>query len=137
MAQPPSSPQFVKAVRWGNVGWRPNSAIRDNQQIGAYGDVVLTRRWNQNAGLQLISRGFNPSGWMVVSGSELPYWQQTVTPGNVSGGQRFGAQAHSGSLTPWTAAQMQGALVRAQIQQSGLANAAFTQALIQANLQAA
>jgi hypothetical protein len=41
------------------------------------------------------------------------------------------------ALTPWTASQMRGQLVRAQIAQSGLAQAAFTSALIDANLKSA
>jgi len=136
VAQPVDS-RFTKASRWGPVGWRGLPTPSATNQNGAYGDVVLTEQFKNQPGVQRISRGYNPTGWMVDSRSNLPYWQQTVTPGNVAGGQRYGSQFNPTALTPWTAAQMQGALVAAQIKQSGLANAQFTAALIAANLQAA
>ena len=133
----PVSNNFVKATNWNAVAYRPNTAVLAPTQIGAYGDVVLTKQYAISPGVQRRSRGFNPTGWMVDSRSELPYWQQTVTPGNVTGGQRFGSQAHNGQLTPWVAAQMQGALVAAQIKQSGLAAVQFNRALVDANMSAA
>jgi hypothetical protein len=113
-----------------------NSAS-SSSQIGAFGDIILTRRFSASPGLQRISIGGLTSGWMVGDGTALPVWQQTVTPGSVAGGQRMAVKFNPSALTPWTASQMRGQLVRAQIAQSGLAQAAFTSALIDANLKSA
>jgi hypothetical protein len=128
---------FPAEVGFGPVAPRGLPVELAPEQIGAYGDIVLTRRFSSSPGLQRISVGGLTSGWMVGDGSALPIWQQTVTPGSVAGGQRMGVKFNPSALTPWTASQMRGQLVRAQIAQSGLAQAAFTSALIDANLKSA
>jgi hypothetical protein len=132
----PSSTNFVKATRFGAFHWKGLGAQAPWQQIGAYGDVVLTRRYMMNPGVQLRSLGVVPGDWMVLSGSMLPIWQQTKTPGNMAGGQRAGAQAHDGALTPWDAQEATAAVVQAQVAQSSGAYA-FLNALSEANMRPA
>jgi hypothetical protein len=133
----PSTNTFTKATHWGPVGWKGfmfgHSAP---EQIGQYGDVVLTKQFNSDPGVQLRSLGIVPGEWMVMSGSLLPIWQQTRTPGNVPGGQRMGSQASMGSLTPWNAAEATQAVTAAQVAQSQGAYA-FINALSEANMRPA
>lgn len=131
-AAPPSDDVFARATHFGVFGWRPMSALHASEQIGMYGDVVLTSRWTFNPGVQRVGTS-PPTGWDVVHGTDVPDWEATVTPGNVPGGQRFGSTAKPSVLTPWTAAQATGALARAQAAQSGMGSAAFIRALIAAN----
>lgn len=128
---------FARAVHFGAAFWRPQRVTLSPQQVGAYGDVYLTRRWVQQSPLQRNSSLGLSTGWFVPPNGSMPYWLATKRPGHWAGVQRPGGQNRSGSLTPWTAAQMQGQLVKAQLAQSGLAAAHFTQALIAANLEAA
>lgn len=133
----PSTDNFPRAVRWGVVGWKGFAFGHSApEQIGQYGDVVLTRRYMMNPGVQRKSLGVMPGEWMVLSGSMLPIWQQTKTPGNMAGGQRAGAQAHDGALTPWDAQEATAAVVQAQIAQSSSAYA-FLNALSEANIRPA
>lgn len=133
----PSTNDFTRATRWGPVGWKGFAFGHSApEQIGQYGDVVLTRRYMLQPGVQRRSLGIVPGQWMVLSGSMLPIWQQTKTPGNIAGAQRAGAQAHDGALTPWDAQEATAAVIHAQVAQSAGAYA-FLNALSEANMRPA
>ncbi len=113
--------QLMEDTNWGQVGWRAVPVTLPPQQVGAYGEAILTQRYGFWPGLQLRNgvMGLNP-GWIALGRGGVPYWQLSQTPSNAPGGQRMGSQAQIGSLGIIKSRQLRGRVTMAQIQQSGL-----------------
>lgn len=123
------SEEFERTTRWGPTGWRGLDVPSAPQQNGVYGDAILNAypaMWS--APLLLSGREGNYPGWQVLSSSSLPYWQQTVTPENVPGVQRYAGKPGQ-ALGPLGARGLKEQVLRAQIQQSGMAAMSWAQQL--------
>lgn len=122
---------FNQETRWGPVGWRAIAIPSDPQQIGLYGEAILSQfpaRWDGIQRENGVSAMY--PGWTVPGPNDDPIWLRTQRPTNLPGTQRFGSTAPYGQ-GPIAVRSMNRAVTQAQINQSGLASQAWAAQIAQ------
>jgi hypothetical protein len=118
----------VAQEEWGPVAWRGIPVPAAHEQIGLYGEAILSQVEGYYNQPQLHSgREWGQSCWFTPTVSVVPTFQQTQKPYPI-GGQRYG-QTFTGPIGPLNVKAMQQRIAAAQVRQSGLMAQSWAAAL--------
>lgn len=111
-----------RAVGWGPSGWRGLPTPTAPNQIGEYGDAILSATPARWEGAQLwCGRESQFPGWQAPSGQQVPIFFQTQQRAYLPGAQRYGGNAGNlAAAGPLASRRLRQSVLKAQVQVSGL-----------------